>query len=304
MARPTFVAAGEALVDIVVPHRGEATSNPGGSPLNVAVGLARLGLDALLLTQLGADERARLIVDHLEASGVRLAPESVHPDFPTSAATATLDEEGAASYDFDLEWSMPSVALPQEAAALHVGSIGVALAPGRASVMDLVAQARARGLLVTFDPNARPAFTPDREQAWADVQETAAAAHVVKMSEEDLAFYLPGASPAEVADTLLGSTTRLVVLTLGGGGAAGFTREATVEVDSLPTTVVDTVGAGDSFMAALATIALEHGLDDLGPDRLRAVLRSAHEVAAITVSRRGADPPRRAELSTGWPQLP
>jgi fructokinase len=299
-----FVAAGEALVDIVVPYRGEGTTAPGGSPLNVAVGLARLGLDAVLLTQIGEDDRAAVIRAHLEASGVRLAPGSVRAGFPTSAATARLDEYGAASYEFDLEWSLGPATLPEGAAALHVGSIGAALQPGRTGVMDLVAQASAQGLLVTFDPNARPAFTPDATQAWRDVRETAEAAHLVKMSDEDLAFYRPGATPEEVARELLGGATRLVVFTLGGYGAAAFTATESVEVPSRTTDVVDTVGAGDSFMAALATVVLERGLDDLGPDRLRGLLAAAHEVAAVTVSRRGADPPHRHELPEGWPHLP
>lgn len=299
----TFVAAGEALVDIVVPHAGEPTTAPGGSPLNVAVGLSRLGLDAMLMTQLGRDERAEVILAHLEASAVRLAPESVHPEFPTSAATARLDEHGAATYEFELEWSMPTTTLPDDAVGLHVGSIGAALQPGRSSVLGLVEQAAARGLLVTFDPNARPAFTPDADQAWSDVRETASAAHLVKMSDEDLAFYRPGAKPEEVAGELLGGTTRLVVFTLGGYGAAAFTTGGAVEVPSRTTTVVDTVGAGDSFMAALATVAHEDGLDDLSPERLRAMLGAAHAVASVTVSRRGADPPRRGELPEGWPHL-
>ena len=304
MTHGTFVAAGEALVDIVVPHGGVASSAPGGSPLNVAVGLARLGLDALLVTQLGDDERAGLIRAHLERSGVRLAPESVVPGFPTSAATARLDDQGAASYEFELEWSMSATTLPADAVGLHVGSIGVALSPGRLGVLDLLEQARERDLLVTFDPNARPVFTPDADRAWDDVRETASYARLVKMSDEDLAFYRPGASPQEVAGELLGTTTRLVVLTLGGRGAVAFSADHTVELASRTASVVDTVGAGDSFMAALATVAHEHGLDDLGPDTLRSLLAAAHEVAAVTVSRRGADPPRREELTVGWPHHP
>ena len=183
-SRGTFVAVGEALVDIVVPHTGETTVAPGGSPLNVAVGLSRLGLDAVLLTQIGDDERAQVIRAHLEASQVRLAPGSVLPGFATSAATARLDEHGAASYDFDLEWSLPAAALPEEAVALHVGSIGAALRPGRASVMDLVEQAVARDLLVTFDPNARPVFTPDAEQAWAVAQAEGLAVYFIQRDGE------------------------------------------------------------------------------------------------------------------------
>jgi fructokinase len=232
---------------------------------------------------------------------VQLDDGSVVPGHRTSTATAHLDARHAATYDFDLAWTLTERTLPDDAAGLHVGSIGVTLRPGRDVVAALVAEAAGRGLLVTYDPNARPALTADVAQAWRDVREVAASSRMVKMSDEDVRFLQPGRSHADVAADLLGSGTDLVVVTAGGGGAEAYTRSDYVTVPSRPTAVVDTVGAGDSFMAALVALAVEHGLDDLRPARLTAYLRAAHEAAAVTVSRRGADPPTRAELA-GWPR--
>ncbi len=301
---PHAVVAGEALVDIVVPTEGEREQAPGGSPLNVAVGLSRLGIDTLLVTELGDDHDGRLVEEHLRGSGVRLHPDAVRGGHVTSTATARLDATGAATYDFDLRWELGRVDLPQEADALHVGSVGALLRPGRDAVLDLVEAAARRGALVSYDPNARPALTPDAAQTWLDVQEVAASADLVKMSDEDLAFLVAGQTPEEVAVQLLGQRTRLVVMTRGGGGAVGFSNGCSVEVPSGRVGVVDTVGAGDSFMAALVAVALEHGLEDLDERRLAAYLAAAHQVGAVTVSRRGADPPRREELPAGWPNVP
>jgi fructokinase len=301
--RPLAVVAGEALVDIVVPTVGEHEQAPGGSPLNVAVGLSRLGIDTLLVTELGDDHNGRLVEHHVRDSGVQLHPDAVRAGRVTSTATARLDATGAATYDFDLRWELSRVDLPQETDALHVGSVGALLRPGRDAVLDLVEAAARRGSLVSYDPNARPALTPDAAQTWLDVQEVAASADLVKMSDEDLAVLAAGRTPEEVAGRLLAERTRLFVVTHGGGGAVAFTTGCTVSVPSGRVEVVDTVGAGDSFMAALVAVALEHGLEDLDESRLAAYLAAAHQVGAVTVSRRGADPPRRAELPPGWPNV-
>ena len=303
-----FVVAGEALVDVVLPRDASPRRTPGGSPLNVAVGLARLGVATLLLTEFGDDAAGDLVRRHLEGSGVRLAEGAVVPGRRTSTATARLDETGAASYDFDIEWTLrEGTGLPEGATGLHVGSLGVALRPGRDAVLALVREAAAAGLPVTFDPNARPSLTPDADQAWADVLEVAAHCDVVKLSDEDLHFLRPGLSPDALAELLLGQGVRLVVVTLGGGGAAAYAPGAVCRVSSRPVPVVDTVGAGDSFMAALVAVVLEQGhdwLDHLDNDRLHGCLLAAHAAAAVTVSRPGADPPRRDELPAGWPLGP
>ena len=295
--------AGEALVDVVVPVGGQPRRSAGGSPLNVAVGLARLGLDTLLVTEIGGDDAGRTVLEHVRASGVEVDDASVVPGTPTSTATATLDEHGAATYSFDLRWALGPRRLPADATALHVGSLGTALRPGRESVLALVEQAVDAGILVTFDPNVRPTLTPDAEQAWKDVLEVAGAADVVKLSDEDLQFLQPGTPIPGAAASLLRGRTRLVVVTSGGTGAFAVSPAGSVEVHSRPVDVVDTVGAGDSFMAALGALAVQHGLDALDPDRLGAYLSAAHEVAAVTVSRPGADPPTLDELPPGWPRL-
>ena len=296
-----FVLVGEALVDIVVPVEGEHTDAPGGSPLNVAVGLSRLGIDSLLVTELGDDAYGRLVQDHVTSSGVRLAEGSVVPGHRTSTATAHLDEHNAASYDFDLSWNLGPRTLAEGARGLHVGSIGASLRPGRDAVVDLLDQAVDAGVFVSYDPNARPVFLPPAPQAWDDLHQVAAHADLVKMSDEDVHAFAPDSTPTDVAQHLLGNgRTRLVVVTHGGSGAEAFTKDGSVMVPSPRVDVVDTVGAGDSFMGALIAVTLDWGLD-LDREQVTALLNAAHTVAGITCSRRGANPPTRQELPPGWP---
>ena len=166
---------------------------------------------------------------------------------------------------------------------------------------DLLGQAVAAGVFVSYDPNARPVFLPPAPQAWEDMNEVAAHADLVKMSDEDVHAFAPELSPAEMAAHLLGNgRTRMVVVTHGRRGAEAFTQDGSVMVPSPSVAVVDTVGAGDSFMGALIAVTLDWGLDP-DRDRVIALLEAAHAVAGITCSRRGADPPTRAELPAGWP---
>lgn len=296
---PRFVVVGEALVDIVSPRDSEPTVAAGGSPMNVAVGLARLGVATTLLTQLGDDAHGILVADHLHASGVDLATGSVVPGGRTSTATARLGRDGAATYEFDLSWSLEQDRLPERLSGLHVGSLGTVLAPGRHAVRALLEQAAEAEAFVSYDPNVRPGFLP----AWDDVARLAAAAQVVKLSDEDLALLRPGTSTAGVArDLLAAERTRLVVVTRGGDGSVAFTAEQHVEVAAPPVRVVDTVGAGDSFMAALVAVLLEWGTpDELDTTALRTLLDAAGVAAALTCARRGANPPKRPELPPGWP---
>ncbi len=297
MARP-FVVVGEALVDVVVPTEGETTHAPGGSPMNVAVGLSRLGVPALLVTELGDDAHGELVAEHLRAADVELAPGAVRPGHRTSTATARLAADGAAHYEFELTWELAAASLPEELTGLHVGSLGTALAPGREVVQALLAAAASQDVLVTYDPNVRPGLLP----SWHDVARVAADVDVVKMSDEDVALLRPEESVADVARELLDNgRTWLVVVTRGDQGAMAFTADTNVEVVAPRTDVVDTVGAGDSFMAALIAVLLDWGTPhDLPADRLRTLLESAAHAAAVTVGRRGANPPTRAELPAGW----
>lgn len=307
----SVVVAGESLVDIVVPADGGPRHNAvGGSCLNVAVGLARLDVPTTLVTRIGEDDLGRLVLEHLEASNVTVAPGSVVPGGTTSTATAHLDEQHAATYDFELDWDLPAQELPADTFGVHVGSLGATLDPGRQAVVDLVQSAGRADVFVSYDPNIRPFFLDDPQSAWRDVLEIAGSARLVKLSDEDLRLLRGGDPEEDVCRELLdGRLTELVVLTRGGEGAVGFTEGATVRVTAPRTEVVDTVGAGDSFMAAMLAMlsdwnvmgAGEGALRALDDSRIELLVRGAATAAAVTCSRRGANPPTRQELPPTWP---
>ncbi|MGN6252039.1 MAG: PfkB family carbohydrate kinase [Marmoricola sp.] len=303
-----IVVVGESLVDVLPDEAGgEPVERVGGSPLNVAVALGRLDVSCLLITEIADDDRGEAVVEAVTASGCEIvaAPSATGR---TATATARLDHQQDATYDFDLTWTLPPQELPA-CDALHVGSLGTLLDPGRTSVLDLVDQAWARDVAVSYDPNLRPAFVEDRDSTWRDVEALAERCRLVKVSEEDVALLHPGADPGDIARSLLaGERTELVVLTRGRHGATAFAGDLEVTVEPVPVTVVDTVGAGDAFMAGLLTVLLESGaLGGYGPgmpadpDRLRVLLGAANQVAALTCAQRGAQPPLRAALPPRWP---
>jgi len=299
---------GESLVDVVARQgQGELTVHPGGSPANVAVALSRLGQRTALITQIGADDHGALIRAHLERNGVDVilaGPASQ----PTSRALARLDAHGAATYEFDLSWDVRGLRLAAGSAAVHIGSLGAVLAPGGERVLRLAESVCRRGDVVTsYDPNVRPSVTPDRRQVAATVGRAAASAHIVKMSDEDLAFLFPGTTPAELAARLIGDglPTQLLVVTRGSDGAIALTRRTRLSVRAVPVAVVDTVGAGDTFTAALLAGLADSGL--LSPaalaariareqDVLRQIVGQSLAAAALTCTRPGADPPTAGEL--------
>jgi fructokinase len=242
-------------------------------------------------------------------AGVALSTTSVVPGTRTSTATARLDERQVARYEFDLEWDLDHHVLP-DARALHVGSLGATLLPGRRAVDDLVRQAQESELFVSYDPNVRPAFVTDPEATWRDVTEIAARSRLVKVSDEDLEALRPGTPVRDLAHELLDrGTTELVVVTHGSQGASAYVPAFTVVQDAPTIDLVDTVGAGDSFMAGLLAIlddwdVYEDGpgaLDAMDEDRVALLLRGAMTAAAVTCSRRGANPPTRQELPPTWP---
>jgi fructokinase len=299
---------GEALVDIVSAPGQPAVEHAGGSPANVALGLGRLGVTTRLLTRIGDDDRGRLIRSHLEASGVQLAEGSVTSD-PTSTATAHLDAAGIANYEFDLDWKLPPNADTAEARAVHTGSIAATLPPGGDDVLRLI-ETIGRRALVSYDPNARPTLMGDPRSALERIERIVRASDVVKVSDEDLEWLLPGVNPLQVAETWRASGPALVVVTRGSNGASGVLASGIVEVAAPLIVVADTVGAGDALMAGLLD-----GLDSAGllrPDRvedLRAapagdlapLLSHAVRTAALTCTRPGADPPTREELQNWDP---
>ncbi|MDQ7993220.1 MAG: carbohydrate kinase [Propionicimonas sp.] len=284
---------GEALIDVVTPPVGSALEHVGGSPANVALGLARLGIPVRFRTALGPDVRGERIAGHLAASGVVVDPASFVLD-RTATAIAHLDPDRSARYEFDIQWRIDGPIALGGAGVVHVGSLGCYLEPGAETVRGFVRHVAGRAR-VTFDPNIRPALVHDRAAARRATEEIAAMSDLVKLSDEDAGWLYPGVSPQAVLQGFLARGARVVAMTLGRRGAVLASREASVEIDGRPVVVQDTVGAGDSFMAALVSCQAS-GLLGTGADSLRAAGTFAVAAASVAVGRRGADLPTRAEI--------
>ncbi|HWL98830.1 MAG TPA: PfkB family carbohydrate kinase [Nocardioidaceae bacterium] len=302
----SVLVAGESLVDVVIGPDGQTIeSAPGGAPLNIAVGLARLGVPTALLTTIGADDYGERVARHVHDSGVALH-EGVHDSGSTSVARALLDEQRHATYEFALSWDPPEAVLPANCAAVHIGSLGTVIAPGDARMADLAARARAAGVVVSYDPNVRPAVLGDVADPWSDVRRIAAGAAVVKLSDQDGEYLQPGRSLDDLLDALLrGEHTQLAAITRGEHGLLLATEDHRLHVPAPKVDVVDTVGAGDACMAGLLAALHQRGQLDRSSLRrldaadLDAIGAMAARVAALTCARRGANPPWLAELDGG-----
>ncbi|MCL1841407.1 MAG: carbohydrate kinase, partial [Propionibacteriaceae bacterium] len=245
---PFALVMGESLIDIVPDGAGTA-EHPGGSPMNVAVGLARLGHPVTLATWFGPDPHGQAIRDHLTSSHVTVLAGSDGAAH-TSRAQASFDEHGSARYVFDLSWHLP--VLPDDAAPLvvHTGSIGATLRPGADDVLAAVRRLRGRAT-ISFDPNIRPAIVGSPEAVLPLVDAFVANADIVKASDEDLAWLYPDTDPLVCAQSWLDAGPALVVLTRGAAGTVAFTRTEAMQIAAPDVAVADTVGAGDAFMAGL-----------------------------------------------------
>ncbi|WP_436701702.1 PfkB family carbohydrate kinase [Nocardioides sp. BYT-33-1] len=306
----TALVIGEAVLDVVHADGGAAPDErPGGSAVNVAVALARLGRPVRLATAYADDAAGARIAAHLGAAGVDLAGDP-HVLASTPRADAVIDATGAASYSFAVGWRLPDLReLPSRPPhVVHLTSLAPLLAPGGDDVLTL-AERVAPATCVTYDVNVRPAITGTGPDVVDRVLRTAAAATLVKASDEDLAALWPERSVGESAAALLAlpGGPVAVVVTHGGEGASWHACSgsdwSTGGVHAAPVEAADTIGAGDTFAAAL----LDHlwpllgpGARDriaaLGPEAWTAALSWAARAAAVTVGRVGADPPTRADL--------
>jgi len=306
-----ILVCGEALVDLVpieAEGRTRLVPTPGGSPLNVAVGLARLGVPTGFLGKLSTDAHGETLYDHLCASGVdtRFVVRSPRP---TTVARVEASPGAEPEYVFEIEGTadrslgaeeLPE-RLPSEIDAVHFGSYSMALDPTGKTLTALMEREHGRRV-ITFDPNVRPPLIPRSASYRAAFAHWRSLARVVKLSVDDFAFLCPGESPDEAANRWLKTGSRLVVLTRGDRGATAYARGFRVDVPGENAAVADTVGAGDAFMSGLLAALLDldrltiHRIDLLTESETERAVRFATGVAAITCSRRGADPPTRTDL--------
>ncbi|MEY9940856.1 carbohydrate kinase [Streptacidiphilus sp. MAP5-3] len=255
---PTLVI-GEALVDVLTDDQGVRRATPGGSPANVALGLARLGSPVQLATRIGDDAHGALVRDHLTGDGVELVDGSTVTG-RTATASVTLDQDGSPAYTFDLRWELPTPTAQRLGSGsvrcthLHTGSLGTSLEPGATQVVAAVRSAHPHAT-VSYDPNLRPALLGEPDAERPRVETLVSAADLVKASAEDLEWLYPDLGAEQAAEAWLQRGPTLVVLTRGDAGATAFWRHGSCEVPSVPVAVADTVGAGDAFMAGLL-----HGL--------------------------------------------
>jgi fructokinase len=306
-----IVVCGEALVDLI-PVRHDQTElfapRVGGSPYNVAIGLARQESPTGFLGRLSRDFFGQLLRYRLLANGVdgRYLREGSEL---TTVAFVHLEEAKEPEYLFYLENSVDRnlrpedlpEAFPAEVVALHFGSFSLVLEP-IASTLETCMRREHGQRLISLDPNIRSLLIPDRQAYQRRLDGWLEHTDLVKVSRADLSWLYPGEPLEQVAQRWLARGPRLVVVTRGEDGCIGFTSSDSVEIPNRPVKVVDTVGAGDAFMSGLLARVDQRGLLNaaslaaLSVGDLEDVLAHASLTAMVTCTRAGADPPARAEL--------
>jgi len=309
-----FVVGGESLIDLVSEPRGadgviHMHAHQGGSPYNCAIALAKLGNPTGYLCPISRDGLGSYLLEPLEAAGVTtLLAERVA--VPTTLAVVTLNEKRQAAYEFyrgaDRAFTREGLiaALPEAPSLYQVGGF-CPIAPEDAAVwLDVVEAAVARGATISIDPNVRPSLVEDFDGYKARLDRFLDRAHIIKLSEEDMALLRPDLSiEAHAAALLERPQCELVVVTLGEKGSRAFTRSGRAEAGIWsPPVFGDTVGAGDSLMAGVLARLAERG--DLVPGRLGGlddaalieVLRFGAVVAGLNCGQKGCKPPTRAEV--------
>jgi fructokinase len=314
---PRLTVIGEALVDLV-PAADPACyqAKPGGSPFNVAIGLARLGYRTALMARLAGDGFGKLLRRHAAAENIDLssAPQAAEP---ATLAVVDLDRDANASYSFylrgtaDWQWTdAETAALPADTAVFHMGSLASWLSPGTERIHAAAARLRHDGeVLLSYDPNIRPALLGQPARARPLVEKFVRLAHVVKASREDMDWLYPGASLEQVSVRWLDLGPRLVVITDGPRGAHLFQAGAApVHLPGREVHVVDTIGAGDAFTAGLLGGLVRRGLHSpellnrAADPKLAEAVDEAILISALTCERAGADPPFAADL--GFSAIP
>jgi fructokinase len=305
-----FAVIGEALIDMVQPRPGrDFEAQPGGGPLNIAVGLRRMGHPTAFVGRVSTGALGALVREHIESNGLDLST-CVSTGDLTTLAFASLDEERKASYEFyvsgtaDWGWTDEELKiLPDDCQAIHTGSLAAFLQPGADAIVRLWERCRSHGdALLSFDPNVRPDLLGPRADALAAVERFVSASHLVKASDDDARWLYPDWSVEEVLRHWSGLGPELVVMTRGSDGCLALRAGgALLQADGHAVEVADTIGAGDAFVSGLLS-----GLADLGAlgpaavtklsdAEVTALLDEAVLISAMTCRRAGADPPNRRE---------
>jgi fructokinase len=297
-----------------VDGRDAAVPVAGGSCLNIAVGMARLGAPTGFVGGISTDLFGRMIADHASASQVELRYATRSEHQTTLAFVRTVGGEPQyAFYDeatASRNWIYRRGAIPFDAIeAIHVGSTTLADENGAVQALAMVEDASG-SVTISFDPNCRPNLVKHRDRYVDRMDAFAAVADIVRMSDVDFEFLYGGSDYAGRAKSIIEAGASLVVITRGIKGAQAWHKEAgAVEVQAPTVDVVDTIGAGDSFQAALLFALRAIGrigtqaLAQTNPEELGRVLSFASSCAAFTCGRAGADPPRQSDVGAALSRL-
>jgi len=301
-----IVVGGEALIDLV-PDDGVLRPVPGGGPFNTAIALGRLGMPVAYLGTLSHDDYGKLLARALNEADVDVSLVR-WSDAPTPSAVVHQQDDGGNTYSFQLAGTafadlLPEAlpTLPGDATAIHIGTLALAVDPPAAAYEALLTR-EAASRKIFFDPNVRPAVFGDRVSYQARFERIARSADIVKLSDDDAVWIYPELELDGILDHILGLGPLLVAITRGTLGAIAASRDARVRVPAVPIVVADTVGAGDSFGAALLAALVErnaldsNGTRHLDEGLLKDAVIYAVTASAITCTRAGAVPPTRAEV--------
>ena len=293
---------GEVLIDLIPDDSGERIPHVGGGPANTAKALARLGHDVQFIDGISSDKYGQMSRQELLDDEVKLDL-ALNSDKPTCFAIVSLNENGGASYEFEIDgtatFDFSASWLPDPSrykpSVLHIGTLVTVIQPGADVLYDWAMQV-AEFAPIVFDPNVRSVVMNDRDKYLAAVERWVAISSVVKVSDDDMAWLYPGQQYADVVKRWISDGAALVVVTRGADGLVGFTADGVVEVPGVKVDVADTVGAGDTVGAIVVEAMIEKGILNLTGDTLKAVLNRAAIAAGITCSRKGAQPPYKHEL--------
>ena len=316
-ARLTVI--GEALVDLVPgAGLGSYQAKPGGSPFNVAIGLARLGHRTALMARLADNAFGRLLREHASAEGIDLE-HAARAAEPTTLAVVGLDSTAQASYDFylqgtaDWQWTDDELTrIPADTTVLHTGSLASWTPPGDQRIHAAAARLHRDGrVVISYDPNIRPGLLGEPGQARPLIERFISVAHIVKASREDIGWLYPGTSQEDVSGRWLDLGALVVVVTDGPRGAHLFRAGAApVYRPGHQVRVADTIGAGDAFTAGLLGGLSRRGLHSPGQllrwpsGPLAESVEEAVLISALTTERVGADPPFALRDQLGDPAAP
>jgi fructokinase len=293
---------GEVLIDLIPDGSGERAPHVGGGPANTAKALARLGHDVYFIDGISSDKYGQISRQELLDDEVKLDL-ALSSDKPTCLAIVSLNENGGASYEFEIDgtatFDFSASWLPDPSrykpSVLHIGTLVTVIQPGADVLYDWAMEV-AEFAPIVFDPNVRSVVMNDRDKYLVAVERWVAISSVVKVSDDDLAWLYPDQQYADVAKRWINDGAALVVVTRGADGLVGFTADGSVEVPGVKVDVADTVGAGDTVGAIIVEAMIEKGILSLTGDTLKAVLNRAAVAAGITCSRKGAQPPYKHEL--------